>query len=140
VPVKRAANRPVVITDAETSRDDQLRARQIRYASMMGLRVVCLITGAVLAVQRVPLWWLWLPLCIAGMVLLPWMAVLVANDRPPKTEHTLAHRLRRRPAPDPATPTPALPAPHPTIDQDSRDDPADPVPDHGASTRPHPSA
>ncbi len=119
--MKRAANRPVIITDAETSRDDQLRARQIRYASMMGLRVVCLILGAVLAVQRVPLWWLWLPLCIAGMVLLPWMAVLIANDRPPRTEHTLAHRMRRHPAPDPASPTPALPAPKPTLDQDYQD-------------------
>jgi DUF3099 family protein len=117
--VKHTANRPVVITDAETSQDDQLRARQIRYASMMGLRVVCLITGAILAVQRVPLWWLWLPLCIAGMVLLPWMAVLIANDRPPKTEHTLSSRFHRRPAPEPAsTTTPALPAPKPVIDHD----------------------
>jgi hypothetical protein len=116
--VKRTANRPVVITDAETSRDEQLRARQIRYASMMGLRVVCLITGAVLAVQRVPLWWLWLPLCIAGMVLLPWMAVLIANDRLPKPEHTLSHRLHRQPAPPDPAPTPALPSPPPTIDQD----------------------
>jgi hypothetical protein len=121
VPVKHTANRPVVITDAETSRDDQLRARQIRYASMMGLRIVCLVTGAVLTVQRVPLWWLWLPLCIAGMVLLPWMAVLIANDRLPRAEHTLAHRLRRHPAPDPPAATPALPAPKPTIDQDDPD-------------------
>jgi hypothetical protein len=86
--VKHTANRPVVITDAETSRDEQLRARQIRYASMMGLRIVCLILGAVLTVQRVPGWWLWLPLCIAGMVLLPWMAVLIANDRPPRRPQT----------------------------------------------------
>lgn len=116
--MKHTANRPVVITDAETSRDDQLRARQIRYVSMMGLRVVCLVTGAVLAVQRVPLWWLWLPLCIGGMVLLPWMAVLIANDRPAKAEHTLSYRFRRHPAPDPPATTPALPAPKPTIDHD----------------------
>jgi hypothetical protein len=119
--VKRTSQRPVVITDAETSQDEQLRARQIRYATMMGLRVVCLVLGAVLTVQRVPLWWLWLPLCIAGMVLLPWMAVLIANDRLPKAEHTLAHRLHRHPAPEQPTPTPALPAAKPTIEYDPQE-------------------
>ena len=28
---------------------------------------------------------LWLVLCAAGMVFLPWAAVLIANDRPPKS-------------------------------------------------------
>lgn len=98
--------RTVLITDAEKSQNDQLRSREIRYAAMMGLRVVCLILGAVLAVARVPLWWLWLPLCIAGMVLLPWMAVLIANDRPPRDAHRLAGRFRRRgQAAQPAGPT-----------------------------------
>lgn len=119
--MKRTGHRPVVITDAETSQDAQLRARQIRYASMMGLRVVCLVVGAVLTVQRVPGWWLWLPLCIAGMVLLPWMAVLIANDRAPRAEHTLAHRLHRRPAPEQPPATPALAAPKPVIDHDPQE-------------------
>lgn len=96
--MRRAANsRPVLITDAERSLDDQLRNRQIRYATMMGLRLVCLIVGAVLVGLRVPLLWLWLPLCIAGMVVLPWMAVLVANDRPPKERHRISRIWHRRP-------------------------------------------
>ena len=87
---------PVLITDAERSQDDQLRSRQIRYASMMGLRIVCLVVMVSLISLDVPLLWLWVTLCAAGMVMLPWMAVLIANDRPPKKEHTLRGRLARR--------------------------------------------
>jgi Protein of unknown function (DUF3099) len=102
---------PVLITDAARSQSDQLRSRQIRYVSMMGLRAACLIIGAVLISVRPPLLPVWLILCAAGMVILPWAAVLIANDRPPKTRaerraataprrHTLAphsdEELRRR--------------------------------------------
>jgi hypothetical protein len=52
----------------------------------MGLRVSCLILGAVLISVKPPLLPLWLILCAAGMVLLPWAAVLIANDRPPKSK------------------------------------------------------
>jgi Protein of unknown function (DUF3099) len=85
----------VVITDAERSQDDQLRAREIRYVIMMGLRLVCVIVAGVLVGLRVPLLPLWLTLCVAGAVLLPWLAVILANDRPPKDQHRLMHRLRR---------------------------------------------
>lgn len=95
---------PVLITDAERSQDDQLRSRQIRYALMMGLRIVCLVAMVSLVAAHAPLLWLWVPLCAAGMVALPWMAVLIANDRPPKQEHTLRGKLaRRRAALQPAT-------------------------------------
>ncbi|MGH3735975.1 MAG: DUF3099 domain-containing protein [Micromonosporaceae bacterium] len=96
------ARRPVVITDAERSQDEQLRSRQIRYATMMGIRVVCLIIAGVLVSVQAPMLWLWVTLCVAGMVLLPWMAVLIANDRPPKEKHRLgavARGWRRRSAP-----------------------------------------
>lgn len=118
--MKRATGRPVLITDAEKSQDEQLHSREIRYATMMGLRVVCLITGAVLVLERVPLLWLWLPLCIAGMVLLPWMAVLIANDRPPKQEYRLVNRFRRNTVRDEPAPEPAVlpPAPDRVIDPD----------------------
>lgn len=99
---RAASSRPVLITDAERSQDDQLRNRQIRYATMMGLRVVCLVVAAVLVGLRVPLLWLWLPLCVAGMVLLPWMAVLMANDRPPREKHRVSRIWHRRSEPDPA--------------------------------------
>jgi hypothetical protein len=84
--VKKQPERPVVITDAARSQGEQLRSREIRYVTMMGLRVTCLIIGAILISVRPPLLPLWLVLCAAGMVLLPWMAVLIANDRPAKTK------------------------------------------------------
>lgn len=92
----RRRDRPVLITDAPESPDRQRRSREIRYLTMMGLRAVCLILAAVLASARVPMLGLWLALCGLGMVLLPWLAVLVANDRPVRAEHRW--RRRRPPA------------------------------------------
>ena len=66
-----------VITEAEPSYDDQLKRRRIRYMIMMGMRVPFLIVACLL--YQTP--WLAL-LVIAISVPLPWMAVLIANDRP----------------------------------------------------------
>ena len=103
--VKRAAPRPILITDAETSQDDQLRRRQIRYVTMMGVRALCLILAAVLVSLQVPLLWLWVTLCVVGMVLLPWMAVLIANDRPPKEQHRMRRHQRADQAPSQVLPS-----------------------------------
>jgi DUF3099 family protein len=84
--VKKQPERTVLITDAARSQSDQLRSREIRYVTMMGVRALCLIAGAILISVRPPLLPLWLVLCAAGMVFLPWAAVLIANDRPPKTK------------------------------------------------------
>lgn len=78
---------PQLITDARPSADAQLRSRQRRYLTMMAVRVVCLIVGAVLAGADVPLLWLWLSVCAVAAVLLPWLAVLIANDGPPRQQH-----------------------------------------------------
>lgn len=110
--VKRQAYQPILITDAPRSQDDQLRGRQVRYLVMMSIRAVCLIVGALLVGAKAPLLWLWLPLCGIGMVLVPWLAVLVANDRPPKEQHRLGARLRARQAP-PAPAPRVLPAQQP---------------------------
>ncbi len=83
--MKKQSERPVLITNAARSQEDQLRSRQIRYVSMMGLRTLCLIAGGVLISIQPPLLPLWLILCGLGMVFLPWAAVLIANDRPPKS-------------------------------------------------------
>ncbi|MEV0897300.1 DUF3099 domain-containing protein [Actinoplanes sp. NPDC049802] len=108
--MKRHAERPVLITDAATSQEDQLHSRQIRYVSMMAVRTGCLVLGAILISARPPLLPLWLILCGLGMVLLPWMAVLIANDRPPKTKAERAadaaaredtRRALTRPVPEP---------------------------------------
>jgi hypothetical protein len=115
--VRRRANRPVLITDAQRSLDDQLRTRQIRYVTMMATRVVFLIIGGVLISARAPLLWLWLILCAAGMTVLPWLAVILANDRPPKEKYRLSHRLRSRQSEEPSSRAlPAEPPKAPTID------------------------
>jgi hypothetical protein len=96
--VKKQQDRPVLITNAARSRGEQLRSREIRYVTMMGIRVCCLIAGAILISVKPPLLPLWLVLCAAGMVLLPWMAVLIANDGPAKSR---AERANPRPQPTP---------------------------------------
>lgn len=70
---------PVLITEAAPSHDDELALRRKKYAIMMALRIPCL----VLAVVFVHIWWLALALIVLS-VPLPWVAVLIANDRPPR--------------------------------------------------------
>jgi Flp pilus assembly protein TadB len=93
-----------LITNAEQSQDDQLHYREVRYLLMMSFRAVCLVAAAVLAAVHAPLLWLWLAICVVGMVVIPWLAVILANDRP---------RPRRRsgPPPPPHQPADELPAP-----------------------------
>ncbi|MFI5834578.1 DUF3099 domain-containing protein [Micromonospora sp. NPDC051300] len=115
--MKHQAYQPILITDASRSQDDQLNSRQKRYVLMMSVRVACLVAGAILVGVRAPLLWLWLSLCALGMVLIPWLAVLLANDRPPKEEHRLANRFQARGRDE--TPPMALSAeerPHKVID------------------------
>jgi DUF3099 family protein len=87
---------PILITDAARSQNDQFRSRQIRYVTMMGLRAACLVAGAILISARPPWLAFWLILCAAGMVLLPWAAVLIANDRPARTKAERAAALAER--------------------------------------------
>jgi len=110
--VKRR-NQPVLITDAAEDPEREIRRREIRYVAMMLTRALCLVGGAFIVVQKPPLWGLWASLCVVGMVVLPWLAVILANDRPP--------RKRAAVPPRPGGPDqPALPAAreHPVIDQD----------------------
>jgi hypothetical protein len=72
---------PVLITEAEPSLDDQHAARKKRYAITMAVRAVSLVLAAVFY-QTV---WLMLIFAFLGTVL-PWIAVVMANDRPPKTK------------------------------------------------------
>jgi hypothetical protein len=84
-----------VITAADESPHDQLRRRQRQYGLLMLGRVFCLILAAVLVMLHVPLTLLWVILLTLGMVAFPWMAVLIANDRPPKKESRFSTRWRR---------------------------------------------
>jgi hypothetical protein len=95
---------PVVITEVEPSPAQQLRTRQIKYAVMMGIRAVCLIVAAIVVSMKVPYAMVWVGICIVGMVALPWMAVIIANDRPPKKSSRFTTRLHRTRPDQPALP------------------------------------
>ena len=70
---------PVLITEAEPSMAEQHAARVKRYAITMGVRVVFII----LAATFYKIVWLMLIFAFLATVM-PWIAVLMANDRPPK--------------------------------------------------------
>jgi Flp pilus assembly protein TadB len=82
---------PVLITEAEPSLADQHAARKKRYAITMAVRGVCVVLAAVFY-QIV---WLMLLFAVLGTVL-PWIAVVMANDRPPK-KRADPHRYNARP-------------------------------------------
>ncbi len=74
---------PVLITEAAPSYEDEYAARKRKYFTMMALRVPCLILAGIFHQT----WWLALAF-VALSIPLPWIAVLIANDRPPrKAEH-----------------------------------------------------
>jgi Flp pilus assembly protein TadB len=85
-----------VITEAAESLPDQQHRRQVRYVLMMGLRVLCLVVAALVVGLRAPYAMVWVTVCIVGMILLPWMAVLIANDRPPRRETEFRARMHPR--------------------------------------------
>ena len=70
---------PVLITEAEPSLAEQHAFRKKRYAITMGIRAVFI----VLAATFYQVVWLMLIFAVLGTVL-PWIAVVMANDRPPK--------------------------------------------------------
>ena len=74
--------RPVLITAAAPSYDVQHRQRVRKYLTLMAFRIPALVLAAV----AYGMWHNGLIslLIIAVSVPLPWMAVLIANDRPPR--------------------------------------------------------
>jgi Flp pilus assembly protein TadB len=84
--MRKQSDRAVLITDAARSQQELFRDRHVRYLLLMSARAGCLVLGAVLVSVHPPLLWPWLVLCVVGMVLLPWVAVLVANDRPARSK------------------------------------------------------
>lgn len=74
--------RPVLITQAEYSYEEQHRARVRKYLKLMFWRIPAFLAAAIA-------YGIWhnglLSLAIlAASIPLPWMAVLIANDRPPR--------------------------------------------------------
>ncbi|SFQ61273.1 Protein of unknown function [Amycolatopsis arida] len=88
-PDKRDA--PVLITAAEPSYDDQHAARKRKYMIMMGLRFPFLVLAGIFYHT----WWLAVLLIVLSIPL-PWVAVLIANDRPPRKREDV-HRYQPQP-------------------------------------------
>jgi Flp pilus assembly protein TadB len=71
---------PALITTAPESSDAEFDRRRKRYAVMMGLRALCVIGAAVSYSHSTALALLF----VVGGIVLPWCAVIIANDRPAK--------------------------------------------------------
>jgi hypothetical protein len=69
---------PVLITEAAPSYEEEYAARKRKYITMMLLRLPCLVLAGIFHET----WWLALGFVLLS-VPLPWIAVLIANDRPP---------------------------------------------------------
>jgi hypothetical protein len=113
--------RPVLITAAEPSYEEQHRARVRKYLTIMSFRIPALILAALA-------YGAWhnglISLAIIAVSLpLPWMAVLIANDRPPRRvgEPRRFDDDRRRTPLFPTAERPAIEARrHPEPQRDSR--------------------
>lgn len=88
---RRRGSDPVLITDAQLSLDDEQRIRKRVYATLMVVHLVGFTSAGLLA----HVWWLALAIvCVTGP--LPWVAVVIANDR---VSRRAAERVRRRAQP-----------------------------------------
>lgn len=86
-----SAEKPVLITEAARSYEDEFAERKRKYLIMMGLRFPCLVLAGVFYQT----WWLALGFIVLSIPL-PWIAVLIANDRlVPKAEKV--SKLRKQP-------------------------------------------
>ncbi|MET0234513.1 MAG: DUF3099 domain-containing protein [Kibdelosporangium sp.] len=82
---------PVLITEAAPSYEDQHAARKRKYIIMMSLRFPCILLALIFSQT----WWLALGFLVLSIPL-PWAAVLIANDRPPrKSERVNRYRHRQ---------------------------------------------
>ena len=87
----RHDDEPVLITEASRSFDEEFRARKKRYSLIMAFRIPCLLLAGLFGIGfNLPL------VAVIFIVLsvpLPWIAVLIANDRlPKKSEKVSPHR------------------------------------------------
>jgi Flp pilus assembly protein TadB len=94
------ADEPVLITSAPESTDAEYDRRRKKYAIMMSIRAACVVAAA--TTYRVSIL-LAMAFVVGGMVL-PWCAVIIANDRPAK------RRARRPDLRSDLPPERALPA------------------------------
>src|SRR6478609_5229660 len=75
-PMSPHRDEAVRITTAASNRNDEIAARQKRYLISMTLRSLCFVGAIIAALAHVG--WLW-PILIAGALILPYIAVVMAN-------------------------------------------------------------
>ncbi len=99
--------RPVLITAAAPSYEQQHRDRVRKYLTLMAFRVPALILASV----AYGIWHNGLIslLILVASIPLPWMAVLIANDRPPRSADE-PRRYEAAPTRTPLFPTGSRPA------------------------------
>lgn len=99
--------RPVLITAAAPSYEQQHRDRVRKYLTLMAFRVPALILASV----AYGIWHNGLIslLILVASIPLPWMAVLIANDRPPRSADE-PRRYEAAPLRTPLFPTGSRPA------------------------------
>ena len=90
--MRRGHEQPTVITTAHESSDEEFDRRKKKYAIMMSLRALAVIGAATTYHVSMALA---LGFVIAGIVL-PWCAVLVANDGPAKKRVAQVGRVEVR--------------------------------------------
>ncbi|TQF66274.1 DUF3099 domain-containing protein [Rhodococcus spelaei] len=98
-----ASRNPILITDAAQSFEEQQRVRIRKYTILMAIRIPALVLAAIAYGE-------WhnalISLAIIGASIpLPWIAVLVANDRPPRRPDE-PRRYDHKPPPRPAIESP----------------------------------
>ena len=93
-------------TSLPPSPDEERRSRMIKYAVAMSLRLLCFFVA--LAMSFPPTWWTLIP--VAGAVILPYVAVVLANtvvqprisavERPGSLVQVMPSPLTHRPGAD----------------------------------------
>ena len=82
---KRGSEAPIRITTASAGAGADISARQKRYIVTMGIRTLCFVAVAVLAISHVgPAWLPWI--FVVGAVVLPYIAVVMANASNTKSD------------------------------------------------------
>jgi hypothetical protein len=82
---KRGSETPVRITTASAGARADIDSRQKRYVITMGVRTLCFLVVAVLAMSHVgPGWLPWI--FVVGAVVLPYVAVVMANASETKSD------------------------------------------------------
>jgi Protein of unknown function (DUF3099) len=83
-----SARHPALITEAQSSVEEQHKKRVRKYMFIMSFRIPALVLAAI----SYSLWANpWIAMAIVGVSIpLPWVAVLIANDRPPRTNDEIS--------------------------------------------------